>query len=253
MPSILVGFREYARTEASALATQLVAAAEAHLQTSLQSMQEEHEAAMAALHVQFEQKAKEQQDQAGALGEARAALQAVQAAFNRAEAARKEDARAKTTAERELEKLRAQLESAQAEVDRGATQLEIVLEELRQEHVTTMHEQAIACTALPLEGLQTIFNDLAKAPTTHDVLTALVTGLSREFSRVALFSLQGNRLEGVHQLGFDFSDISKVAIPTTVDSILTRAVGSGHIESFVSGQQDEPCRNAPFGGAPGVS
>jgi hypothetical protein len=113
-----------------------------------------------------------------------------------------------------------------------------------------MREQALACTALPLEELQAIFNALGKAATVPDVLTALVNGLSREFSRVALFNLHGNRLEGVQHIGFELkSDISKVAIPTTVDSLLTRAITSGAIESFVAGTQTKPC-NTPFGGTP---
>jgi hypothetical protein len=113
-----------------------------------------------------------------------------------------------------------------------------------------MREQALACTDLPLEELQAIFSALGKAATVPDVLTALVNGLSREFSRVALFNLHGNRLEGVQHIGFELkSDISKVAIPTTVDSLLTRAITSGAIESFVAGTQTKPC-NTPFGGAP---
>ena len=44
--------------------------------------------------------------------------------------------------------------------------------------------------------------------------SGIAAALASEFSRVALFNVNGNRLEGRRQTGFDFgSDISKVAVP----------------------------------------
>src|SRR5439155_16212288 len=75
------------------------------------------------------------------------------------------------------------------------------------------------------------FQGLAKAESIGEVLTEIVSGLSTEFARVALFCVRGNRLEGEHQVGFDFKgDITNVAMPLSVDSLLTRAATSGRIE-----------------------
>ena len=38
-------------------------------------------------------------------------------------------------------------------------------------------------------------------------------------------------------------------IPTTVDSLMTRAVNSRRTQTFVAGSSDEPC-TVPFGGTP---
>src|SRR6185295_9026192 len=102
----------------------------------------------------------------------------------------------------------------------------------------------------PLDRLLTIFDQLAKAMTVGDVLTALVQGLATEFPRVAAFSVGGNHLEGLHQVGFDFkNDISKVVIPMTMDSFLTQAATSGRVQGFV-GKELEDTTRTPFGGTP---
>src|SRR5439155_22072640 len=94
------------------------------------------------------------------------------------------------------------------------------------------------------------FQSLAKAESIGEVLTQIVSGLSTEFSRVALFCVRGNRLEGEHQVGFDFKgDITNVAMPLSVDSLLTRAVTSRRIERLSAGELKDS-RSAPFGGTP---
>lgn len=90
-------------------------------------------------------------------------------------------------------------------------------------------------------------DDLAGAKSMTDLMNATVRQLSVHFSRVALFRVKGNRLEGEHQVGFDqTSDFSKLVIPLNVDSLLTRAVTSRDVES-VSGSALTDGRLVPFG------
>ncbi len=142
------------------------------------------------------------------------------------------------------------LAAAQAEAARLTGQFETTLEELRHEHLATLQEQALARTVLPLDELLTVFGALASASTPSAVMTAVVSGLAREFSRVALFRLRGARLECVSHAGFEFEgDISKVVIPMSVDSLLTRSVNLRTTQSFLAGTSEDPC-SAPFGGTP---
>jgi hypothetical protein len=101
--------------------------------------------------------------------------------------------------------------------------------------------------------LLTVFNGLERSTTLAEALKALFEGLGREFSRVALFAVRGQRLEGVQQSGFEFEhDISKVVIPLSSDSLLGRAVASGRIEGSMSGVAGGST-GMPFGGEPGCA
>jgi chromosome segregation ATPase len=92
--------------------------------------------------------------------------------------------------------------------------------------------------------------EMAAAGSSGELLTELVKRLSLQFSRVALFRLKGNRLEGEHQVGFDEqADMSKLVIPTNVDSMLTRAVTSGVVQSL-AGDDVAVRSGTPFGGTP---
>jgi chromosome segregation ATPase len=100
-----------------------------------------------------------------------------------------------------------------------------------------------------LDGLLGAFEAMSSAATIGDVLSTLVEQLVNEFPRVALFRVKGNRLEGAHQIGFDLTnDIGKVVMPLAMDSLLTRAVGSGRTER-VSGDRTDSS-HLPFGGSP---
>jgi hypothetical protein len=78
----------------------------------------------------------------------------------------------------------------------------------------------------------------------------MVPRLSVAFSRVALFKVHGNRLEGEHQAGFDpKTDINKVAIPVGMDSLLSRAASSGRTERL-SGPELAESGLVPFKGTP---
>jgi hypothetical protein len=100
-----------------------------------------------------------------------------------------------------------------------------------------------------LDGLLGAFDALSAATTIGDVLATLGEQLAAEFPRVALFRVKGNRLEGTHQIGFDLTnDIGKVIIPLAMDSLLTRAVTSGHTERLSGDAID--ASGLPFGGSP---
>jgi hypothetical protein len=153
----------------------------------------------------------------------------------------------------ELEEAHERVERAEVEVSQRSAQFERTLDELRQEHASTIREQALSCITLPLDELLTVFNALERSMTLAEALTALFDGLGREFSRVALFAVRAGRLEGVQQSGFEFEqDISKVVIPLSSDSLLGRSVSSGRIEGALAGVASVTT-GMPFGGEPGCA
>jgi chromosome segregation ATPase len=93
-------------------------------------------------------------------------------------------------------------------------------------------------------------DELASTTSVTDLLASLVRQLSVEFSRVALFRVKGNRLEGEYQIGFDeTTDVTKLVLPLNLDSLITRAASSGLVEHLKGSDLDESSR-APFGGTP---
>jgi len=151
----------------------------------------------------------------------------------------------------ELDAERERAQGSPADMARMAAEFEATIEEMRREHLTAIGEQAIACTVLPLDALLTIFNSLKRATSASEILTAVVEGLAREFSRVALFNVQDLRLEGARQRGFNFeSDISKVRLPLTPDSLMARAIGSGRLETHFPAIASDAGIALPFGGTP---
>jgi hypothetical protein len=104
-----------------------------------------------------------------------------------------------------------------------------------------------------LDASSRAVDDLSAATTVADLLGALVRQLSAEFSRVALFRVKANRLEGEHQVGFDLTtDVSKLVIPLSVDSLITRAATSGTIE-HLTGDELKDSSRVPFGGTPTIA
>jgi hypothetical protein len=152
----------------------------------------------------------------------------------------------------ELAEARERADAAESALTHASAHFEETLDELRQEHTATIREQALSCMMLPLDELLTVFNTLERSTTLADALTGLFNGLIREFSRVALFAVRGNRLEGVQQRGFEFeNDISRVTVPMTQESLLGRSVSSGRIESmFFDNATDTAATGVPFGGSP---
>jgi chemotaxis protein histidine kinase CheA len=203
------------------------------------------------------------------------ARQQADATRKQAELAAQKDAQAKTAAESELQKVRSSVEKLRAELttnERVRRDLELKLdteltssktlrqkvadaedetERVRADSELAMQALATSAAKKPLDRLLATFEHLTKATTTTEVLTTVGDALAKEFSRVAVFSVSANHLEGMHQVGFDFKrDISKVVIPMTMDSLLTGAVTSGRVQGFFGSElTDSSC--APFGGTPG--
>jgi hypothetical protein len=157
------------------------------------------------------------------------------------------------TLREQLQAARDRAEAAEAELAQTSAHFAETLDELRQEHATTVREQALSYITLPLDELLTVFNALDRASTLAEGLSALFAGLVREFSRVALFAVRANRFEGVKQSGFDFEhDISKVVVPMAPDSLLGRAVLARRIEGVFSSEASASV-GMPFGGSPGCA
>ena len=96
-------------------------------------------------------------------------------------------------------------------------------------------------------------DELAEKTTVTDLFAALVRHLAGEFSRVALFRVKANRLEGEDQIGFDdTTDVTKIVLPLNLDSLITRAASSGSFEQLM-GEELEDSSRAPFGGTPTVA
>lgn len=162
---------------------------------------------------------------------------AVVSARDEAIAERDNETAARVAAETELQELREVILAH----ERARVEIESKLE--------TLGERDGVATSL-LDGLASGFGTLATAMTIPDIMTTLVEQLAAEFPRVALFRPKANRLEGQHQIGFDLSnDITKVVMPLTLDSLLTRAATSGHMESVQGGDLAEGS-HVPFGGSP---
>jgi hypothetical protein len=222
-------FRDLAAREARALVERLAAAAATQAEASVRDALGQQRGAIAALRVQIEQNAKERRDIAAALEEAQKHADELRGA---------------------LEAERDRAATAEAEASAAAEQFQATLERLTAEQAGALRQQAIAYATLPLDELLTTFNALSQTSTLSGALSVVVKGLARQFPRVALFNMQGNRLEGVQQLGFDFEqDISRVAIPLTVGSLLTDSVASLKMEALIAAAAADASR-LPFGGAP---
>jgi hypothetical protein len=149
---------------------------------------------------------------------------------------------ASALAEAELKKVQAERDDLAEELQRAET----ALEQAR----SAKHQPQKGAAPMPLDPLRNAFQQLAAAGTVTDVLTVLVDALASEFSRVALFNVNGNRLEGRRQTGFDFgSDISKVAVPLTKGSALAEAVRSGRVQGLTANELTDGTRKL-FGGSP---
>jgi hypothetical protein len=166
-------------------------------------------------------------------------LAAAEARLERLESAMVESGHLATA----LEEARNQLQAA----DRGRQALaEDTARQTEQVHTL---ETRIRDHRAVVEQLPVVFRAVAASRTMTDALTAVASGLSSLFPRVALFRAKADRLEGVHQSGFDFTgDISNVVIPMTIDSVMSGAVSSDGVT--VLDADDLASSNAlPFGGA----
>jgi chromosome segregation ATPase len=215
-------------------------------------------AQVASLNMQIEASASEARTLAADLGASRAEI----------EAAHKQ--REAVAAQLEASRLRMQnLERAQSAHEETIRRLESGLNDALQSEasareaaagtdadVARAHADMAALRSdvdrmgLLLEASIQSIDELSSATTITDLLASLVRQLSVEFSRVALFRVKGNRLEGEYQIGFDeTTDVSKLVLPLNLDSLITRAAGSGLVEHLRGSELDDSSR-APFGGSP---
>ena len=130
----------------------------------------------------------------------------------------------------------------------------VIIRDLQEQLAAGGGAEAIAereeATLAAMEDLLASFRALAGATTIADVLSTLLRSLSKELSRVALFRVKGNRLEGQEHIGFDSkTDIAKVVVPLGMDSLMTRAVSSGSIERL-TGSELADTAHVPLGGSP---
>jgi hypothetical protein len=118
------------------------------------------------------------------------------------------------------------------------------------EQARVMRGQMVKAALQPLDHLRSAFQRLTSVTSLEDVLGVLIDALATEFSRVALFDVNGNHLEGRRHSGFDSAaDISKVSVPLTVDSPLTKAVRDGRVHGLTARELTDTTR-ALFGGSP---
>jgi chromosome segregation ATPase len=170
-----------------------------------------------------------------------ASLERIQA-LERMQAARDEDVR----------ELRARLHDAAA-----------VESTLRREAAQAAAARANASAEDPevlrneIERLTSLFDASARAvaemtavQSSTELLAELTRRMSLQFSRVALFRVKGTRLEAEHHVGFDdTTDMTKLVMPVSADSILGRAVASG-LPEVLSGDDVAVQSGTPFGGTP---
>jgi predicted nucleic acid-binding Zn-ribbon protein len=178
----------------------------------------------------------------------------------------------------ELEMSRARthtLEAERAEREEAVRQLQLRLDEalqaetrLREQAETKLREAAARAGEATgdseqsealrweVERMVSLFdasvravNEMSSARTSADLMSELIKRLSLQFSRVALFKVKAQGLEGELQVGFEDTDISKLVLPLTVDSLLTRAINSGSVES-ITGSDIARRLGTPFNGAP---
>jgi chromosome segregation ATPase len=144
-------------------------------------------------------------------------------------------------------KLLTALQFAQHQIEAGEAQRHALTRELEARAPQTA-EPAHAAT--PLESLLAVFQQLASTRTIGEALTCIADGLVGEWSRVALFDVQDNRLKGQHQVGFESpSDISNIVVPLTMPSVFTDPVASNRVQ-LVTPQDRTDGTRAPLGGEP---
>lgn len=270
----LVGLRELleaTRTESARLASELEAesaqrailmadlAAARESQTRLESALTAAEAvvaeeadARATLQGEFDTA----RGRLAGLEEARASLrgelEASQAAL-RANDAELETARAASlAAEGALETSRAALKATEADVEISRAALLATESELDATRAALKTAEAERDRMTLLEAAASACRELGAAESTGQLLEMLVTQVSKQFTRAAIFRVKAHHLEGEHAVGFDAAtDVSKLIIPLTLDSLVTRAHATGALSRL--GPGDAAAGPAPFGGSPHVA
>jgi hypothetical protein len=196
-------------------------------------------------------------------------LEAATALMN--EANSEADARARTAREAfesELTSLQSQLADQQAQIATlqteraaAASQVQSTAEKLdaaqraNTEQAATIRQlqkrltQSETAVASTLASSVRAIEALDSAATTSELFATMVKQLAIDLPRVAVFRVKGNHLVGEHAAGLDANvDLSKLMIPMTVDSVITRAVAHGGLVRAEGEQLADTL--APFGGTP---
>jgi hypothetical protein len=156
---------------------------------------------------------------------------------------------ARVAAEHALQQTRNLLEAARADALRYGDELE-----QRTAENAVLSEQLEAALGAHrstlVERLQDVFERVVRSASVEDVLAAIAEGLAEDFSRVAVFTVDDNRLEPTHQYGFDAnSGIEKVLVPLNADSLFTQAAHADTVQAIAP---DAVARSGgpSFGGTP---
>jgi hypothetical protein len=187
-------------------------------------------------------------DARAALEQAGSAKNALEGKLREAQAALDAQVKAKAAVEAKLTEARALVDGHQSEMTKVRDDLAREVGERRRlvGELETERGGAENRASAPLDRLLDVLQDVTSGTTVSDVLTGLARAMSGDFQRVALFNVKGTRIEGVYQSGFDFaSDISKVAMPLTNDSLIGQSLTTNLVE-LRSGA--EAGTKPPFGG-----
>ena len=183
--------------------------------------------------------------------ESEKALLESKVAVRQADSARERETSARAAAELELHQLRQLLDTAHTDSLRINDELEQQIAD-RAVMAAELETSRTRDRGSLLHRLQTALETAARSTSVEDVLVASAQGLIDDFARAAVFVAKDNRLDMAWQSGFDTrSGPAKVAIPLSVDSILTQAAVSDGVRTFSADSVEDPAL-ASFGGSPSV-
>jgi hypothetical protein len=113
----------------------------------------------------------------------------------------------------------------------AAAGIERATEEWREDYTAALAEHTRRCTSMPLDGLLTAFAELERGIEPMEILSELVTALSREFPRVALCVTGANGIDVVRHTGFVRDETSPLVMSDAVHAIIVRAIESSRLEA----------------------
>jgi len=235
-------------------------AAHAEADAALAAARRDAEAAVAAVKKDLAAEAARRDEIAAALKRAGDQIASLQATLEESDRARNRGVADLAATADELADARRSLEAAQqeaaarlAETSARIQMLEQEVAEseaLRTEQSRIAREQLANAARVPLDRLRAAFARFSSATTVQETLAVMMDALATEFSRVALFEVSGNKLEGTRHAGFDDAkDVSKLVVPLSVDSVLTEAVRSRRVHGLTGAELAQGSRTL-FGGSP---
>jgi len=156
---------------------------------------------------------------------------------------------ARVAAEQSLQQTRNLLDAARADALRFSDELErrtaenaVLTEQL--ESALGVHRSTL------IDRLQDVLDRVVRSTSVEDVLATVAEGLAEDFSRVAVFTVNDNRLEPTHQYGFDAnSGIEKVLVPLNTDSLFSQAAHADVVQAIAPAAVAKS-GGPSFGGSP---